>query len=115
MSFNAKVGATFVAWIALLASVGSFMFLHSQDEIAATDKPHHADVREQGSLGNERHATLLEATRQYVEAHPDAPAEMAEGKAFAPAEFLNEELARAHAKWRVREVHGLEAETYNVS
>ena len=70
---------------------------------------------EQGSLGGERRGLLLETTRRYVAEHPDAPAAMAEGKELAPEDFINHELASRHAKWRVRDVHGMSAHIYDVS
>lgn len=68
-----------------------------------------------GSLGGDRRAALVAATRHYLAEHPEAPAAMQAGKAFAPADFLNEELARHGAKWRVRSVKGLDAHIYEVS
>ncbi len=105
-------------WLALLAFGFLYLFRPGGPAhmIKASGKVHEqvAEI-ETGSLGREREDELLEATRHYVEQHPDAPAAMAQGKEFAPKEFLNEELARRHAKWRVRSVHGLVFETFDVS
>ncbi|MCB2059141.1 MAG: hypothetical protein R3E09_10990 [Novosphingobium sp.] len=68
-----------------------------------------------GSLGGERREVLVRVTQLYVKQNPDAPVAMAEGKAFAPEEFLNDELKREGAKWRVKHVHGTEALIYDVS
>ena len=58
---------------------------------------------------------LVEATRVYKESGVKVSRKVADGTAFAPVPFLNRELARQGAKWRVRSTDGLAAEMYEIS
>lgn len=107
-----------VAWLGLLF-FGYYELFGSrgpshQIRGAGTVNEQIADT-EAGSLGSEREALLVEATKQYVQEHADAPAEMAQGKELAPADYLNEYLSAHAARFRVREVKGTRAEMYDVS
>jgi hypothetical protein len=64
--------------------------------------------------GVERTRTLVGFTRDYVSHHADAPPAMRKGSELAPTDFLNEKLTEKGEKWRVRDVHGLAADTYDV-
>ena len=66
------------------------------------------------TIGDERFALLQKLTRSYVASHADVPAKMKDGNALAPVAFLNHELELNGEKWRVRDVRGLVADTYNV-
>jgi len=68
-----------------------------------------------GSLGNARYRLLLDATEAYVASNDEATAAMKEGKALAPVPFLNAELKRTGAKYRVRSANGLEVDFYEIS
>ncbi|MCB2076428.1 MAG: hypothetical protein KDE55_01890 [Novosphingobium sp.] len=72
-------------------------------------------VANAGSQGGERLAELKRETQLYIQRHPDAAPDIREGKALAPVDFLNEELAAHGEKFRVRKVDGLSAEMYDVS
>lgn len=107
-----------VLWIGLFILGGYFLFfgnggahgIRGSGETHSQIAGHRADT-----LGADRHAALIAATKRYVAEHPDAAPEIAQGKQLAPREFLNEELSRTHEKFRVRRVEGLEAEIYEVS
>jgi hypothetical protein len=58
---------------------------------------------------------LVEATRLYRESGAQISQKVADGTAFAPVPFLNRELARQGAKWRVRSTDGLDAKMYEIS
>lgn len=110
--------AVALAWLALLF-FGYFELFGSHGpahQIRGAGKVEQkvADI-EAGSLGGEREALLVAATKQYVEEHSDAPAAMAGGEELAPADYLNEYLSEHEAHFRVREVHGKRAEMYDVS
>ena len=108
----------FVFWLAVILTGGYFLFLSNSTahgirgsgEVHALESGHEA-----GSIGAERQAVLIAASKRYAESHPEASPQIAAGKALAPADFLNEELSRLHAHFRVREVDGMEAEIYEVS
>jgi hypothetical protein len=68
-----------------------------------------------GSLGDLRERVVRAATRRYVASHPDAPAAMREGRALAPVDVLNADLAAHRAPFRVRKVQGAKARFYEVS
>ena len=106
-----------VIWTLLLAFPFHYLFQTVPPGYGVKPSEHMAesDLGEKDSLGSERRAILVKATRLYVKEHPDAPVAMAQGKAFAPEEFLNDELKREGQKWRVRHVHGNEALIYDVS
>lgn len=111
--------ALFLAgWLALMA-FGAFELFGGRGpshQIRANGKVHEElAVTEAGSLGGEREALLVAATRRYVKEHPEAPAAMVEGKELAPADYLNERLSEQQAHFRVRSVKGMRAELYDVS
>jgi hypothetical protein len=67
------------------------------------------------SIGDYRFALLQKLTRSYVAHNSAAPAAMRNGTQLAPADFLNEKLEAEGAKWRVRNIRGLVADTYPVT
>jgi len=69
----------------------------------------------QGSIGKGRHLMLVEATRLYAKTGANISPNIANGTEFAPVPFLNRELERHGAKWRVRSTDGLSAEIYEIS
>ncbi|MEZ5743489.1 MAG: hypothetical protein R3D89_07120 [Sphingomonadaceae bacterium] len=113
---KASVPLLIAGWLSFFAVGGYFAFSHKSDPPHLTVKQHElvADMENDG-LGKQRREALEEATRHYVDAHPEADAAMREGKAFAPVEFINEELATKGAHWRVRKIDGLKAQIYEVS
>mgnify|MGYP001049082174 CR=1 FL=1 len=58
---------------------------------------------------------LARLTRIYLDSHPNAPVAVKSGDVLAPIPFLNMRLQETNAKWRVRSVDGLSAETYDIS
>ena len=103
-------------WVGLLAFAMYELYGTVPEEVG--DKPiAHMENSgtDPGSVGAERHAILVRATHLYVVTHPDAPAAMSAGKELAPESFLNGELRREGRKWRVRRVHGMGAQIYDVS
>jgi hypothetical protein len=107
-----------LAWIGFLAFAFFGLFATGgitvdQHASKARHDPH-ADFAA-GSQGTERRKALIAATRLYVERNHDAPVAMAQGKELAPPEFLNEQLAEHHERFRVRKVDGLDADIYEVT
>lgn len=68
-----------------------------------------------GNEGDRRNAVLRDITVLYVERGKDVSPEMRSGAEFAPMAFLNAELKRQDAKWRVGSVNGPRAEFFEVS
>jgi hypothetical protein len=66
------------------------------------------------TIGDDRVAVLTKITRLYVSRNVDVTPGMKSGAELAPVSFLNQELELEGEKWRVREAHGLIADTYNV-
>ena len=58
---------------------------------------------------------LVEATRLDKDSGVQVSPNVANGIEFAPVPFLNRELKRQGAKWRVRSTDGLAAEMYEIS
>lgn len=116
--FNVRtIAIVLVAWVVALG-FGFHYFFGSEAGVEGMGKieRHELDATfGQGSTGIERKAILMEATRDYVAAHPDAPRAMAEGRELAPEDFLNQELERRHARFRVRDVQGMMLNIYEVS
>ncbi len=106
-----------LVWIALPAFGAHVLF--GQSPVAHQIRPTtvHAQFATlgEGSIGQERETAVIAATRRYVEAHPDAPAAMRQGRELAPVEALNADLAARHAEFRVRAVEGTRAQFYEVS
>ncbi len=68
-----------------------------------------------GSLGNGRQTILLEATRRYKQLGVNVSPGVADGSQLAPVPYLNRQLERRGAKWRVRSTDGSAAEIYEIS
>lgn len=111
------LAASGIAWIAAFAA-GGYALLTSTGP-AHQIRPHElhreASRDEAGSIGHQRYEALREATRHYVEEHPEAAAALEKDGGYAPTEYLNEELARSHARFRVRRVEDGGIEFYSVS
>lgn len=114
--FTAGLAVAGAAWLLLIGSLlfwnfaPSANFLGLPTAAAANEGPHSA-----GSLGKRRHLMLVEATRVYSESGAEVLPGVANGTHFAPVSFLNQELERQDAKWRVRSTSGLDAEIYEIS
>lgn len=106
------------AWLSIFAigGYGLFTFGGPHHMIKGAGKSHETLASiEAGSTGGEREAALVAATKRYLEAHPEAPQTMRDGRELAPMEFLNQDLAAHHQKFRVRKVSGNRAELYEIS
>ena len=66
------------------------------------------------SVGDYQFDILTQITRDFIAGHADASPAMRAGKALAPLDVLNAGLEQRHEAWRVREVHGIVAETFDV-
>ncbi|MCB2076429.1 MAG: hypothetical protein KDE55_01895 [Novosphingobium sp.] len=105
-----------LVWILLIGGVLFWNFAPADNHLnAPTAAAAEANDGVPGSNGAARNAALARATRSYVEQNDDAAVALVEGRELAPLPFLNEELERQGAKWRVRSVDGLVAQTYDVS
>jgi hypothetical protein len=103
-------------WLGLLGLLFWNMFGPPSTAVLAEKPVYHTELETaEGALGNDRRTELHAATQAYLKAHPDAPEAMAQGKQYAPVEFLNDQLAAKGAKWRVRSTDGLTVKTYTVS
>ena len=111
------IAALVAAWIGLPV-LGAHVFF-GQSSIAQQIRPTstHAQFASTaaGSLGREREDAVIAATRRYVASHPEAPEAMRLGRELAPVDALNSELDATAAKFRVRSIHGMKAEFYDVS
>ena len=58
---------------------------------------------------------LKSLTRAYVARGDQVSAQMTAGSALAPVDYLNSELVRQGAKWRVRSSNGQAIEIFDVS
>lgn len=65
-------------------------------------------------LLRERQAVLGQLTNLYILSHDGITPRMMAGMELPNAEFLNEELAKQGANWRVRNVQGATAEIYEL-
>ena len=118
MTSNRKLLLLFAVWVSVFPLLGLLLFTNhgpAHRIVPDGEVHHHASGHAAGSIGADRQAMLVEATRHYVADHPEAGEDMKQGKALAPKDALNEELKVQHAKFRVREVTGNEAEIYEVS
>jgi hypothetical protein len=107
-----------VVWIAIPAFGAYVLFGPSPvaHQIRGSGKVHELYAKtDAGTLGSEREQAVLDATRRYVASHPEASADMREGRALAPVEALNADLATRKASFRVRKVDGTRARFYEVS
>ena len=66
------------------------------------------------SRSEQRGAVLSQLTQLYILGHGGITPRMAAGMELPPADFLNGELEKQHAAWRVRRTDGPNAETYEV-
>lgn len=107
-----------LAWLSIFAIGGYALFTFGGPHhmIVGGGKSHEALASvEADSTGGEREAALVEATGRYLKSHPEASTAMHEGQELAPTEFLNDDLAAHHQKFRVRKVSGNRAELYEIS
>ena len=114
---NVRIALAVIAWFSFLGFGGYMLFTPNDHTGRIRPKGYHEEVadNESGSLGAAREAELARDTKLYLEQTPDAPADIRAGKAYAPKEFLNEQLAEHGLEWRVRKVEGLNAVIYEVS
>jgi len=112
-----KVGLAVAAfaWLAMFAGVLFWNFAPSTNLLGVSTRAS-ADIggHMQGSIGEGRYLMLVEATRLYAKGGARVSPNIANEKAFAPVPFLNRELERQGAKWRVRSTDGLSAEIYEI-
>ncbi len=114
--FKAGLAVVGVVWMMTMAAA-LFWYLAPSPNLLGlrTSASADAGVHSAGSLGKRRHLMLVEATRRYSQSGGVTVPGAAEGTAFAPVPFLNRELQRQGAKWRVRSTDGLDAEIYEIS
>lgn len=68
------------------------------------------------TVGDDHLRVLTKLTRSYVASKAaDVTPGMRKGTELAPRAYLNDALEQQGLKWRVREVHGLVAVTYDVA
>ncbi|HKX79468.1 MAG TPA: hypothetical protein VJM34_13190 [Novosphingobium sp.] len=108
-----KIGAAVVA-VTLLPALG--MVVHWQggpamDWLSGTS----AKAVVPATLGGLRDAKLAELSRLFVSRDVGVSAGMRAGSELAPVGFLNGQLERQGANWRVRGTTGLKADIYEIS
>jgi hypothetical protein len=59
-----------------------------------------------GTIGKRRHALVDELTRDYLKGNPQADVLTIDGRQIAPLQYLNRELEKREASWRVEIVDG---------
>jgi hypothetical protein len=96
-----------------LATAGAVWLVAGTGQRAAGST---AESQIHATVGDARSEFLVELSRLYMlrEEALVTPA-MRSGAELAPVPFLNKELERSGAKWRVRTTDGLQAETFDVS
>lgn len=113
-----KVGLAIaaIAWFAMIGAVLFWNFAPSDNILGlATSASANVEGHSPGSIGKGRYLMLIEATRVYRESGAKVSPNVANGTEFAPVPFLNRELKRQGAKWRVRSTDGRAAEIYEIS
>lgn len=113
---KAGVAVVVIAWFAMIGGL-LFWNLAPSDNIFGLPTSTSADTEghSPGSIGKGRYLMLVEATRVYKESRERVSRKVADGTEFAPVPFLNRELERQGAKWRVRSTDELAAEMYEIS
>jgi hypothetical protein len=102
-----------VVAVVAFVMVGGFLAWQVIPEL--TRDPGQIAVARPGTVGGHRAALLREITAEYAAAEAGVSPKIASGDQLAPEAFLNKELERRGAKWRVRDVNGIEADIYLVS
>lgn len=105
-----------IAIAAVLAlAIGGIAF--QWPALSASFAPPRADGRVAGgrSEGSRRDAVLKTLTQAYVARGDRVSPQMAAGSALAPVDYLNSELLRQGAKWRVRDSGNEAVEMFDVS
>lgn len=114
--FKAGLTVAGTAWFLLIGGVLFWNFAPSANFLGLpTAATANEGLHSAGSLGKHRHLMLVETTRVYSESGAEVLPGIANGTQFAPVPFLNRELERQDAKWRVRSTSGLDAEIYEIS
>ena len=105
-----------IAWLAMIGGVLFWNFAPSNNIFGLpTSASANVGGHLRGSVGKGRYLMLVEATRLYKESGAEVSQSVADGTEFAPVPFLNGELERQGAKWRVRSTDGLDAQIYEIS
>ncbi len=114
--FKTIMGVTGVVWFTLVGGAFFWNFAPSPNFLGLpTSASENMGSHDAGSLGRRRHLMLVEATRVYGQSGADILPGVTNGADFAPVPFLNRELKRQGAKWRVRSTNGLDAEIFEIS
>lgn len=108
------------SWISGLAIAGLALtplaligIMYGGDLIAGAAGETVADNRD--TEGKRRDEMLVELTTRYVAQGRLVTVPMRKGVELAPIAFLNAELGRVGAKWRVASIEGAKAETFDIS
>jgi hypothetical protein len=107
--------AIFAAALPLLFLTDHLTEASSRIYAAVTGSPHVSREAVIVNEGSSRDAKLLQLTTLYAARFPAESARLKAGTDLAPANFLNGELDREGAKWRVRNVTGATADIYDIS
>lgn len=107
--------AVFVAIFALMAVYALIEFGPNLTKSTASSKS--AGTTASGTLneGDRRRAIIRQLTQLYVSRNADASSRMVAGLEAAPATFLNQELVRQGAKWRVDKGSAGDIEIFDIS
>ena len=114
--FKTIMSVTGVVWLILVGGAFFWNFAPSPNFLGLpTSASANVGTHDAGSLGRRRHLMLVEATRVYGKSGAVVLPGVTNGTDFAPVPFLNRELQRQGAKWRVRSTDGLDAQIYEIS
>ncbi|MCB2060132.1 MAG: hypothetical protein R3E09_08960 [Novosphingobium sp.] len=103
------------AFLPLLGIVFVWQFSPGGMTLASGSRHSQKSPHLEASVGASRGVKLKLLTQQYLSLNQGVSSRVEAGTELAPIEFLNQQLKREGVKWRVREVNGLVADTYDIS
>ena len=107
--------AAFVAFVVAAVPMSAAIYyahrdLNEHPELTAADH-----IGGFSTIGDDRAELLRKLTLGYVAHHANASSAMRQGTALAPTDYLNQQLEAEGEKWRIRNVRGVVAETYDIT
>jgi len=103
-------------WIAtaLVFGVGLWLIFHRPAEVVAEEGLKAPVLEAEAQKRAQRGPVLRQITQLYILSHDGISPRMMAGMELPPEEFINAELERQGATWRVRNVNGETADTYDI-
>ena len=102
--------------VAIISSVAGWQFTLDSNTVQTLASPLSTapPTPPSPSVAAQQRDVLRQLTQLYILSHDGISPRMAAGLELPPADFINAELERQHAVWRVSKVDGAEAETYDL-